>query len=74
MQIIHKTLIIYTGGTFGMIEDKISKCYKIDPKRKLKSILKSIDEFNDKEERKKLKTKFLISKVILNKRIQYNIL
>lgn len=57
-----------------MIEDKISKCYKIDPKRKLKSILKSMVEFNDKEERKKLKTKFLISKVILNKRIQYNIL
>lgn len=44
---IHKTLIIYTGGTFGMIEDKITKCLKIDPKRKLKTILKSIEEFND---------------------------
>lgn len=70
---IHKTLIIYTGGTFGMVEDKISKCYKIDPKRKLKSILKSIEDFNDKEERKRQNTKFLITKIILNKRIQYAI-
>lgn len=47
MHKIHKTLIFYTGGTFGMVEDHVSKCLKIDPQRKLKSILKSIAEFND---------------------------
>lgn len=40
MQKIHKTLIFYTGGTFGMVEDLVTKCLKIDPHRKLKSILK----------------------------------
>jgi hypothetical protein len=37
-----KTLIIYTGGTFGMVKDPETGLLHINPDRKLDKILQSI--------------------------------
>lgn len=68
-----KILFIYTGGTFGMTENKDTGKLEVKSSKTLESVLETIPELYDKEQIFLMNNGFFITKKVLGKRIYYKI-